>query len=217
MSQDTPAHPPVAAPAASPTPPASASASAPLPSLPAPTAWPPRPAGAAPAPGARPGSAADPDAWSQRRAPAAPAARRAATAPPVWDDERAHAAHLERLLGQCRRLARPAALLLVRVLPVPPEALPALVPLLGQRLRARVRASDAVAQLGRDHFSVLLYDIDDRFSAAVRQRLLGQLAAPCALPDGALLRPALRIGRALPGRDGRHADELLRAATLSAG
>ena len=192
----------------------SAPPTAPTPAAPPP--WPSRPAAVPPAFGGRVRADGEPASPPPRRAPVLRAPPRPAPAPlQVWDDERAHAAHLEQLLGQCRRQARPAALLLAQLLP-PADDAAALAPLLGRRLRARVRATDAVARLGATHFSVLLFDIDARHVPAVALRLAVQLGEPCALPDGRVLRPALRIGCALPGRDGRHADELLRVATLTA-
>lgn len=154
-----------------------------------------------------------------RPAPGPRGARPAAAgALAVCDDEAAHLLQLERLLGQCRRLARPVALLLVRVAHGPaPDGDATTVRLLGQRLRSRVRAADVVTRLGADRLTALLFDVDDRLSRAVQRRLTLQLGEPCGGPGRSAVVPALHIGRALPGLHGRLAADLLRAADHPAG
>ncbi|MBP6898636.1 MAG: GGDEF domain-containing protein [Burkholderiaceae bacterium] len=118
---------------------------------------------------------------------------------------------LDAHLGACRRRARSAALLHLAVGGLPAQGGEALLTALGRRLRARVRATDEVLALEGHCFAVLLLDADERAAALVRDRLLRLLAEDYRIGTE-LLRPQLRIGHALAGRDGQRAAELLQTA-----
>lgn len=122
--------------------------------------------------------------------------------------------HLDSLLGQCRRQARLATVLLVEVLPAHPETADALMLAIAQRLRGSLRTGDAMALVGDMGIAVLLFDVGESNSPGVRNRLDGLLREPYALGAG-WARPLLRIGRAVCGLDGQHAADLLRAAALA--
>ncbi len=149
--------------------------------------------------------------------PGEPAARQPAwRAPPavsLWADAALAAPLLDSLLGDCRRRSRLAAVLLIEVLPANAGTAPALMQAMGQRLRGRLRTGDELAQLGADRFVILLLDAGDRASPGVRNRLQAELHEPYRLGT-CLVRPLLRIGRAVPGLDGNHAADLLKAAAL---
>jgi hypothetical protein len=121
---------------------------------------------------------------------------------------------LDGLLGQCRRQARLATLLLVEVLPTHPETADALMLAIAQRLRGSLRTGDAMALVGEMGIAVLMFDVGESSSPGVRNRLDALLREPYALGAG-WARPLLRIGRAVCGLDGQHAAELLRAAALA--
>ena len=121
---------------------------------------------------------------------------------------------LDGLLGQCRRQARLATVLLVEVLPAHPETADAVMLAIAQRLRVGLRTGDAMALVGDMGIAVLLFDVGESSSPGVRNRLDGLLREPYALGDG-WARPLLRIGRAVGGLDGQHAADLLRVAALA--
>jgi len=121
---------------------------------------------------------------------------------------------LDGLLGQCRRQARLATVLLVEVLPTHPDSADALMQAIAQRLRGGLRSGDAMAPVGDMGLAVLLFDAGESTSRGVRNRLDGLLREP--YPMGArLAHPLLRVGRAVHGLDGQHAADLLRAAALA--
>ncbi len=130
-------------------------------------------------------------------------------AAPGWADLR----RLEHLLSRCCRQGRLAAVLVVELQPADPDSADALVQAVGQRLRSRVRGVDETAQVDGTSLAVLLLDAGDAGSHGVRERLGEQLRAPYRVGNG-LLRPLLRVGRAVHGLDGGRVAELLRAATL---
>lgn len=146
---------------------------------------------------------------SAGRSPAAPVLA-------VCADPAQAAALLNTWLGQCRRQGRKAAVLWVQLQRTEPTPLTALVPVLGQRLRHRVRATDHMAQVGDDAFMLLLMDADRAAALLVRARLLAALREPCGpLADAsAALQP--RVGWALAGEHGSTAGPLLRMAALHA-
>lgn len=121
---------------------------------------------------------------------------------------------LDALLGQCRRQARLATVLLVEVLPTHPESADALMRAIAQRLRGGLRHCDAMAPVGDMGLAVLLFDAGESTSRGVRNRLDSLLREPYLL-GASLAHPLLRIGRAVHGLDGQHAADLLRAAALT--
>lgn len=121
---------------------------------------------------------------------------------------------LDGLLGQCRRQARLATVLLVEVLPAHPETADALMLAIVQRLRGSLRTGDAMALVGDMGIAVLLFDVGESSSPGVRNRLDGLLREPYPMGAG-WARPLLRIGRAVCGLDGQHAADLLRVAALA--
>lgn len=120
---------------------------------------------------------------------------------------------LDGLLGQCRRQARLATVLLVEVLPTHPDTADALMQAITQRLRVGLRVGDALAPVGDMGLAVLLFDVGESRSPGVRNRLDGLLREPYPIGAG-WARPLLRIGRAVSGLDGQHAADLLRVAAL---
>lgn len=68
----------------------------------------------------------------------------------------------------------------------------------GERLRAGVRPSDAVARVGGDEFVVLLDDLPDGTEAeAVAQRVLGSLNTDCDIGAGPLVPTTASVGVAV--------------------
>lgn len=144
-------------------------------------------------------------------------ARRGAAALSVWEDPQPYLQRLDGLLNGCSGQARLSALLVVEVLPADPDRAVPLMQAIGQRLCQSLRATDEVAQLGADRFTVLLFDAGEYVSSGVRTRLDQALHQPYELQGRAGAWPLLRIGRAVHGLDGQRAAELLRAAQLPAG
>lgn len=144
-------------------------------------------------------------------------ARRGAATLAVWDDPQPFVQRLDGLLSGCSSQARLSALLVVEVLPADPDRAGPLMQAIGQRLCQSLRATDEVAQLGADRFTVLLFDAGDGVSSDVRTRLDRALHQPYELQGSAGAWPLLRIGRAVHGLDGQRAADLLRAAMLPEG
>jgi diguanylate cyclase (GGDEF)-like protein/PAS domain S-box-containing protein len=80
------------------------------------------------------------------------------------------------------------------------------------RLRATVRGDDFIARIGGDEFCVLLQDIaDPREAAAVAQKLVHELGAPCRVGEHEL-RSGASIGIACVPLDGEDVATLMRLA-----
>ena len=81
---------------------------------------------------------------------------------------------------------------------------------IARRLKACVRATDTVARMGGDEFTVLLTDIDtpQAVAEAVAQ-ILKALGEPLSAEFGALSMPSCSIGVACYPADGEDADALL--------
>jgi diguanylate cyclase (GGDEF)-like protein len=81
-----------------------------------------------------------------------------------------------------------------------------------ERLRASVRASDAIARLAGDEFAVLLRDVTSEADAAgVAAKIVGAIGAPFALQQE-LVGIGVSVGVAIAPDHGQTPDELLRAA-----
>jgi diguanylate cyclase (GGDEF)-like protein len=86
---------------------------------------------------------------------------------------------------------------------------------LGNRLRARMRASDTVARLGGDEFAILAPTVADAAAArVVAETARDELAQPLAL-DGLQLEPGSSIGIALFPDHGDDVDDLIRHADVA--
>jgi predicted signal transduction protein with EAL and GGDEF domain len=151
--------------------------------------------------------AADPGPVPERLAPVKPAPRQSLPLQ-VLPDLSHFVALIGRELPGCRRLGTRPAVLLV-VLDSQPAA--ALLEAVGARLRARVRASDLVVQLGEEGFGVLLLGAARADVPAVQTRLQRALNGPYALDEG-LQNVRLRIGAAAHPEGVVSAAELVRAA-----
>lgn len=136
----------------------------------------------------------------------------------------AFAARAQQELARCRRRLHPMAVLCVTLggagarAPVgPAPAAPGAEPpdpmaLAGQRLRAMVRGSDEVVQIGTRRFGVVLREVGAPMAAQIRHRLLRHLAEPYAV---GIHRFELRaqVGHATYPLDGETADELVSLAS----
>jgi len=145
-----------------------------------------------------------------RRPPPAPALAECA-------DPAQAASLLNTLLGRCRRQGHAAAVLWVQLQLTDPAQHAALVPVLGLRLRHRVRATDHMAQVGADAFMVVLMGAGHAAALLVRSRLEAALREPCGqLADvSAALLP--RVGCSAVGEHGSTAGPLLRVAGAPTG
>lgn len=89
----------------------------------------------------------------------------------------------------------------------------ALLRLVGQRLRQRVRGADTVARLGGDEFAVLLENLDDPTAIAIiAEDIMSSIQEPFRLENGVELRTSFSIGIALYPEHGLTAVELLQKA-----
>lgn len=127
-------------------------------------------------------------------------------------------AAIDRHLAMARRTGQHLAVLAVRMVPVQAAdgaaaSCPAdpLVLAFGQRLRARVRSSDAVLQLGSGEWVALLQPCRQAGALAARQRLLAVLAEPYRL-GSAIVSASARIGCACHPAAGGASAALLAAA-----
>jgi diguanylate cyclase (GGDEF)-like protein len=86
----------------------------------------------------------------------------------------------------------------------------------GERVRARLRASDTVARLGGDEFAVLLPGVTDAAAAAaVGRELRAALEPPFTLSDAQLLHADASVGVALFPDHGADADALIQRADVA--
>jgi diguanylate cyclase (GGDEF)-like protein/PAS domain S-box-containing protein len=86
---------------------------------------------------------------------------------------------------------------------------------IGERLRARLRASDTVARVGGDEFVVLMENLHSaRQCAAKAQQLLDEIARPVVLP-GYELEISASMGMAFYPEDGDHPMELMKRADMA--
>lgn len=119
---------------------------------------------------------------------------------------------VERLLAKCRRYGDSLALLVIATAVAPPPALAGrLLELVGLRLRARVRGSDAVMRIGTEHFGVVLLHGGDARAHVVRTRLNRVLRGPYTL-DGQSLEFAPELGCAVYPRQASDGEALVSAA-----
>jgi len=91
----------------------------------------------------------------------------------------------------------------------------ALLRAVGSRILASVRDEDVAARLGGDEFAVLLtsYGTEDA-GRAVAERLVRRLSQPYEV-DGHQIIIGVSIGLAIGPRDGRNADDLLKASDMA--
>jgi GGDEF domain-containing protein len=96
--------------------------------------------------------------------------------------------------------------------------LDAVLATLGQRLGSRVRTRDRVVRLGHGLFGVVVVDVDARLAAAIGQRIIAPLTAPCRLGQQ-LLVAELRSAAAVCPDEGSDGAALLAhmATQLGAG
>lgn len=89
----------------------------------------------------------------------------------------------------------------------------ALLRLVSQRLRQRVRAADTVARLGGDEFAVLLENLDDPTAVAIiAADIMSSIQEPFYLENGVELRTSFSIGISLYPDHGQTSVELLQKA-----
>jgi diguanylate cyclase (GGDEF)-like protein/PAS domain S-box-containing protein len=83
------------------------------------------------------------------------------------------------------------------------------------RLKAAVRASDLVARIGGDEFTVLLKNPDDIFRAQIAARMVAHLSRPFRLDEHIIDFVFASMGQALYPEDGQTAQDLIRSADLA--
>ncbi len=85
--------------------------------------------------------------------------------------------------------------------------------LVGERLRAELRADDFAARVGGDEFAVLLDGVGARDAAeSIVERLCGVIERPSSGANGAVARVGASAGVCVYPEDGREAAELLECA-----
>lgn len=145
------------------------------------------------------------------------APRRSAFEPlPHLPDAGHFAGLIERQLASCRRFGGSLAVLVIAPAEplLPPQLAQRLLHVVGQRLRARVRASDQVVRIGDDRFGVVLLDAGEAQAAVVHARLDRMLRGPYGI-DNQLIGFLPRLGHAAFSGGATGGDALVRLATPS--
>lgn len=152
--------------------------------------------------------------------PDTPTAQRSATGQqlPQAESPAAFGLLVSRQFAQCRREGGQLGVLWVDIEVQAPHdaglgeaARAALVQMVGQRLRNRVRGSDEVVRVGEQGFAVLLLAAGAAETHIVERRLLLALSGSYGV-DGRLMQVGLRVGSAVFPQAGRNGVELLEAA-----
>jgi GGDEF domain-containing protein len=129
---------------------------------------------------------------------------------------------IERQLAACRRSQSPLAVLSVWIdavdtgeaQPPPTELLPTVALEVGNRLRSRVRATDAVTWVGEREFAAVLGDASGDGARAAQRRLLRELGGSYRI-DARLVSVTVSIGLAVYPSGGTDGPSLAHAARVS--